>query len=78
VWGIGLGGIILHPPGRVDRIGRKVDGNLFQDGGIEEGERGGEYEDHFSSVLEGSVHFAHSDGADPLRSRGSKRGFSLS
>jgi predicted TPR repeat methyltransferase len=39
---------------------------------MEEGERRGEAKDHFASVLEGSVRFAHSDGA--VRFVGSKLG----
>jgi hypothetical protein len=46
-----------------------MDGNLLESGGTEEGKRGGEAEDEdcFSSVFEGSVRFAHSDSADPIR-----------
>jgi hypothetical protein len=41
-------------------------------GGIEEGEWGGAAKDYLAGVLESSVRFAHSNGADSVRSVGSK------
>jgi hypothetical protein len=52
-----------------------VNGNLNKDGSIEEGKWGGEAKDYLAGVFEGSVHSAHSNGVDSVRSVGSKCSF---